>query len=40
MAKASKEIKKGENFTPLAHKYQSPFGPKPKASQIAGKIMK
>jgi len=40
MGKASKKVKKGEKFTPLAHKYQSPFGPKAKLGKIVGAFIK
>lgn len=40
MSKAHKQVKKGEKFTPLAHKYEPPYGPKARVGKISGRVQK
>lgn len=38
MSKASRAVKRAEKFTPLAHKYEPPYGPKATIGKIKGKV--
>lgn len=40
MSKATREVRRGSKFIPLAEKFQSTFGPRAKAKKIRKVVLK